>query len=82
MGRRPFPAEVPQRASGQFVTPDMRIQKRSRQGAAHAADVISEVQVSQRLGRNLGDVGLIPTAADCHNLFAGHNHRVFIPPTL
>jgi hypothetical protein len=72
MGRRPFAAEVTQGAAGKFVTPDVRIQKCPRKGTAHAASVVSEVEVPQRLGGYLGDVRPIPTAADCDCLLAAH----------
>jgi hypothetical protein len=45
-----------------------------RQGTAHAAGVVSEVEIPQRLRGYLGDVGSIPTAADCDCLFATLRH--------
>jgi hypothetical protein len=75
MGRRPFAAEVAQGAAGEFVTPDVRVYKCPRRGAAHAAGVASEVEVPQRVGGYPGDVGSIPTAADCDCLLAAHGAR-------
>jgi hypothetical protein len=50
VGRRPLATEVTQRAAGELVAPDVCAQKCPRQGAAHPASIVSEVEVPQRLG--------------------------------
>ena len=77
VGRRPLATEVTKRAAGELVAPDVCAQKCPRQGAAHPASVVSEVEVPQCLGGYLSNVRSVPTLPDCDRLFTAHrNHSV------
>jgi hypothetical protein len=74
MGRGPFTAEVPKRAAGEVVAPDVSEQERPGKCATNSPGIVPEVEFPQRFRGHLRCIRPVPAAPNCNRICAAHPH--------